>query len=104
MEFLFVELMLWGRERGYRWCDLGLAPLSGIEDRALGSLWNRIGSLIYQQGEHFYNFQGLRQYKEKFDPVWKPLYMASPGAFALPTILANVTALVSGGLKGVIGK
>ena len=59
---------------------------------------------MYQHGENFYNFQGLRRYKEKFDPVWEPRYLASPGGLALPRILANVTALISGGLKGVVAR
>jgi len=30
MEFLFTELMLWGRAESYAWFDLGMAPLAGI--------------------------------------------------------------------------
>ncbi|HEY8183629.1 MAG TPA: phosphatidylglycerol lysyltransferase domain-containing protein, partial [Thermoanaerobaculia bacterium] len=55
-------------------------------------------------GEHFYNFQGLRQYKEKFDPIWEPMYLASPGGLALPRILTNLATLISGGLRGVVAK
>lgn len=104
MEFLLVELMLWGRSQGYRWFSLGMAPLSGLENRALAPLWSRLGAMLYGHGEYFYNFQGLRQYKEKFDPVWEPKYLACPGGLALPRILANVAALISGGLKGVVTK
>ena len=59
---------------------------------------------MFRHGEHFYNFQGLRQYKDKFDPEWEPKYLASPGGLALPRILTNIAALISGGLKGVIAK
>ena len=41
----------------------------------------------------FYNFQGLRAYKEKFNPMWEPRYLAYPGGLALPRILADVAAL-----------
>jgi phosphatidylglycerol lysyltransferase len=78
-----------------------MAPLSGLPDRALAPTWSRMGAFVFRHGEHFYNFQGLRQYKEKFSPVWSPRYMASPGGLALPIILANVAALISGSLKGV---
>ena len=54
--------------------------------------------------EHFYNFEGLRDYKQKFDPVWEPRYLACPGGLALPQVLLNVSALISGGLKGLITK
>ena len=104
MDYLFLELMLWGRSAGYRWFSLGMAPFSGFDVRTLAPLWNRAGAFLFRQGEHFYNFRGVRQYKEKFDPVWEPRYLASPGGLALPRMLANVAALVSGGITGVVGK
>ena len=104
MEYMFAELMLWGKAEGYRWFTLGMAPLSGLQDRTLAPFWNRAGAFLFRHGEHFYNFQGLRQYKDKFDPVWEPRYLASPGGLALPRILANVAALISGGLSGMVAK
>jgi len=104
MEFLLIELMLWGKENGYQRFNLGMAPLSGIENRSLAPLWNRVGALLFSRGEPFYNFQGLRQYKEKFDPIWEPRYLASPGGLVLPRILTNVASLISGGLTGVVSK
>jgi phosphatidylglycerol lysyltransferase len=104
MEYLFLHLILWGQGEGYRWFNLGMAPFSGLENRALAPLWNRLGALLFRHGEHFYNFQGLRQYKEKFSPEWTPKYLASPGSLALPRILTNVATLISGGLKGVLSK
>jgi phosphatidylglycerol lysyltransferase len=104
MDYLFTGLLLWGREQGYRWFNLGMAPLAGLENRPLAPLWNRIGAMIFRHGENFYNFQGLRAYKEKFDPVWEPRYLASPGGIALPRILTNVATLISRGFKGVIGR
>jgi phosphatidylglycerol lysyltransferase len=104
MDYMFVNLMLWGAGQGYRFFNLGMAPLSGIENRSMAPLWSRAGALAYRFGENFYNFQGLRQYKDKFDPVWEPTYIASPGGLALPRILTNLAALVSGGLRGVFAK
>ncbi len=104
MDYLFVKLMLWGRGKGYGSFNLGMAPLSGIESHSLAPLGSRLGSFLYRHGENFYNFQGLRTYKEKFNPVWSPRYLASPGGLALPGIIMDVTALVSGGLKGVVSR
>ncbi|MEP9410989.1 MAG: bifunctional lysylphosphatidylglycerol flippase/synthetase MprF [Candidatus Brocadia sp.] len=102
MEYLFIQLMLWGKQNGYQWFNLGMAPLSGLEEHALAPLWNRLGALIFRHGEHFFNFQGLRQYKEKFDPEWEPKYLASPGGLKLPRILTNIAFLISRGTKGVV--
>jgi phosphatidylglycerol lysyltransferase len=59
---------------------------------------------MYRHGEHFYHFKGLREYKNKYDPVWEPKYLASPGGLALPRVLANVAALIGGGISGLIAK
>ena len=104
MEFLFIELMLWGRVQGFDHASLGMAPLSGLEARALAPRWHKLGGLLYRHGEHFYNFRGLRAYKEKFDPVWEPRYLATPAGLALPRVLANVTSLISGGIAGLFTK
>ncbi|HAW31558.1 MAG TPA: hypothetical protein DCY03_26195, partial [Planctomycetaceae bacterium] len=95
MEYLFVELLLWGRQQGYQWFNFGMAPLSGIENRPLSPVWNRTANLIFRYGDHFYGFEGLRSYKEKFDPVWTPKYLASPGGMALPQILSDVVAIIA---------
>ena len=104
MDYLFIELMLWGRAQGYRWFNLGMAPLAGLENRALAPLWHRLGSFLFRHGESFYNFEGLRRYKAKFDPVWEPRYLASPGGLQLPRVLLDVSTLISGGLKELIAK
>jgi phosphatidylglycerol lysyltransferase len=104
MDFLFVSLMLWGKEQGYQRFALGMAPLAGMENRPFSPLWNRLGAVIFRHGEHFYNFEGLREYKDKFDPLWEPRYLACPGGITLPWTLVNVTTLIGGGIKGVVAK
>lgn len=104
MEYLFVNLMLWGHDQGWEWFDLGMAPLSGFKDHALASLWSKIGAFLYEHGENYYNFQGLRTFKEKFDPIWEPKYLACSAGITLPFILKDIAALVSGGVKGVLTK
>jgi phosphatidylglycerol lysyltransferase len=104
MDYLFVSIMLWGREQGFETFSLGMAPLSGLEDRTLAPLWTKVGARLFRHGEYFYNFQGLRQYKEKYLPEWRPRYLAAPGGIRLPFVLANVAAVVSRGLKGVVAR
>jgi len=104
MDYLFVELMLWGKNEAFKWFNMGMAPLSGLQTGTLAPLWERTGAFIFRYGEHFYNFQGLRQYKEKFSPVWEPKYLATRGGLMLPRILANVASLISGGPIGIVTK
>lgn len=102
MEYLFVRLMLWGAENGYGRFGLGMAPLSGLDARPVAPLWNRLGAAVFRYGGHFYNFRGLRAYKEKFDPIWEPRYLVSPGGVAFPRILANLATLIAGGVRGIV--
>ncbi len=104
MEYLFVKLMLWGKEQGYKRFSLGMAPLSGLENRQFAPLWNKIGSLIFTHGEHFYNYKGLRDFKEKFNPVWSPKYVALPKGFKQGVALKDISTLILGGMKGIFSK
>ncbi len=97
MDYLFTELMLWGKTQGYSWFSLGMAPLSGLEQHALAPMWHKLGHLIFSHGESFYNFEGLRNYKEKFSPQWRPRYIACPqGLLGLPRALLDTSRLISG--------
>jgi phosphatidylglycerol lysyltransferase len=104
MDFLFAELMMWGRAQGYEWFNLGMAPLAGLEQHPLAPAWHRVGNFVFRHGEHFYNFEGLRHYKAKFQPEWEPRYLVAPGGIALPRILLDVSALIAGGIKELFGK
>lgn len=104
MEFLFINIMLWGRKEGYKAFNLGMAPLSGLEYRGSTSLWNKFGAFIFKNGGNFYNFLGLKNFKNKFNPVWVPKYIALSGNFTLPSTLNDIAVLVSGGIRGVVKK
>ncbi|WP_347312675.1 bifunctional lysylphosphatidylglycerol flippase/synthetase MprF [Defluviimonas sp. SAOS-178_SWC] len=102
MDALFAELLLWARDRGFHWFTLGAAPFSGLDDRRFAPFWNRMGGLLYEHGEHFYRFEGLRAFKQKFDPVWTPHYLASPGGLAVPRVLYDLNVLISGGVRNLV--
>jgi phosphatidylglycerol lysyltransferase len=102
MEGLFIYLMLWGRAEGFQQFNLGMAPLSGLQATSLAPLWVKVASYLYRYGQPFYNFQGLRGFKEKFSPRWEPIYLAYPGGLALPRVLADVSALIAGGYRGIL--
>jgi phosphatidylglycerol lysyltransferase len=104
VDFMLIECMLWGRAQGFRWFNLGMAPLSGLEEHALAPAWHKLGRMVQRYGETFYNFEGLRKFKEKFDPVWRPRYLAAPHGLAMAGALLDVTALISGGVRNVLRK
>lgn len=104
MDFLFAKMMLHFSAAGFERFGLGMAPMSGMAQHPLASRWQRFGRLLFDHGERFYNFQGLRSFKEKFDPVWEARYLAAPGGAAPLLALSDTAALISGGLRGVVAK
>ena len=101
MDALMGEIMLWGKAQGFAWFSLGAAPLSGLENRKLAPAWHRIGSFACEHGTQFFHYEGLRTFKQKFDPAWSPEYLASAGRLDAARVLSEVSLLVSRGVKGM---
>ena len=78
MDYLFVKLLLHFKEEGVTFFDLGMAPLSNVGTEKHSFLQEKVAYLIYAFTNRFYSFSGLRQYKQKFSPVWMPRYIAYP--------------------------
>lgn len=102
MDFLFIEVALWAKGQGFEVFDLGMAPLSGLRPGRYSPALTNVGHIAYDRGESLYGFQGLRAYKSKFAPDWKPLFIAAPPRVSLPVALMAVALLTSGGLLGLL--
>ncbi len=101
MDFLFVELIAWGAAQGFQAFDFGMAPLAGLDGRPLAPIMSRVGRLLFERAEDIYNFQGVRRFKDKYDPLWSPRYIAAARKWAIPILLADVGLLSSGGVAGL---
>ena len=88
MEFLITTAALTFQEEGARFVSLSGAPLAGLDrgcdeqPRAL----QRALAMIASAMEPAYGFQSLRQFKDKFQPVYEPLYLTYPDPAALGPI------------------
>lgn len=102
MDHLMTELIFWAKAQGYEAFDLSMAPLAGLDVRARAPLVSLLGGLVYEYGEALYNFQGVRAFKEKFQPVWEPVYIAAPGRAAVGAALLDSAMLTAGGIAGAL--
>ena len=99
MDYLFLSLFIHFKEEGLAYFDLGMAPLWGVGQVKESFLHERLAYLLYNFGTHFYSFEGLHQYKKKFNPIWEERYVsvaksswllyAILGIFLLDTKLFN---------------
>ncbi len=102
MDYLFLRLMLHGKERGFRRFNLGMAPLASVGELRRARPFERLAHFVFRHGEHWYNYQGLRRYKEKFDPHWEPRYMAYPRPWDWPLASTTTAALIAGGWRALV--
>ncbi len=104
MDFLFVSLMEYLRDKGFKRFNLGMAPLAGLSERRSSPIWDKVGRTVFEHGERFYNFKGLKAFKSKFHPQWQPRYMAAGGGINPVLALMDATFLIGGGVKGIVKK
>lgn len=78
--------------------------MSGLTDRALVPFWTKLAKTVYKKGNKFYNFQGLRRYKDKFNPRWEAKYLICYGGLSLPVVVGSLVTLTSRGTTGVFKK
>ncbi|MBS0445001.1 MAG: bifunctional lysylphosphatidylglycerol flippase/synthetase MprF [Proteobacteria bacterium] len=104
MDFLFAKIMLHLQAAGYERFGLGMSPMAGMAERRKAPRWQRLGRLLYDYGDRYYNFRGLHSFKDKFEPVWEARYLASAGGLTPVLVLADVATLIGGGVKGVLAK
>jgi phosphatidylglycerol lysyltransferase len=101
MDYLFVELLQWAKAQNYRYFNLGMAPLAGVGEARFARPQERLARLAFEYGNRFYNYKGLRSFKEKFHPQWRSHYLAYPVFTPLPALLLDTAALVAGGYKRI---
>lgn len=93
MEMLLISIIQWGKEQGYQYFDLGIAPLSNVGNKPYSGGKEKAIHLAYQYGNRIYGFIGLRQFKQKIHPEWKNVYIAYKEDRLLPEILLDLSIL-----------
>ena len=91
MDFILVELFHYFKSKNYSAVNLGFAPMSGINDPHTFS--ERSMKFAYEKIKSFSHYKGLREFKEKFSPIWHNKYLIYSHDYDLlqvPVILTNV--------------
>jgi phosphatidylglycerol lysyltransferase len=91
IDFLIIELFNYFRSKNIHFVNLGFAPLSGIETPE--DITERSMKFAYEKIKSFSHYKGLREYKEKFTPVWHDKYLIYEHDFDLlkiPALLSRV--------------
>ena len=104
MEYMFLCIIEHYKAEGAEEFSLGTAPLAGLSERSVARSWNRFGRLIYRHGNAFYNFEGLRSFKQKFQPEWRPRYLALPPHVSPMIAMRDAALLIAGSARGLLSR
>ena len=104
MHAMLVDLIAWAQRQDYESVSLGMSPLAGVNPLGKGGRLQTLRRAITGFSGRFYNFEGLREFKQSFDPEWEPRYLASSPGIARSLVLAHLAALTSGGIAGMFRK
>ena len=86
LEFLFVNMVGWARDAGYRRFNLGLAVSNDGEESADDAAIDWCQHHIREHIARVCRHKGSRAFKEKFQPLWSPLYLAYPAGVNLALV------------------
>jgi phosphatidylglycerol lysyltransferase len=95
MDYLFANMLLDAQNRGYERFNLGLSGLAGVGESSNDPTIERALHFIYTRVNLAYNFRGLHNFKEKFNPNWQPRYLIYPNLASLPVVAAALNDLSS---------
>jgi phosphatidylglycerol lysyltransferase len=96
MDYLFVKMFQLAKERGYRKFNLGMAPMSGFQEREEATPQERAVHAFFQHLNFLFSYKGLRAYKAKFATRWEPRFVYYRNVLDLPRLalaLGKVSAV-----------
>ena len=96
MDFLFVSLLQHFQQLDYDGFNFSLSPLAGVGEAPNSQRTEKALHYLSTHLNQFYNFQGLHEFKEKFQPQWEPRYLVYPSLAALPDIVVGLVRADSG--------
>ncbi len=92
MDFLLIELFNYVRSQQIRYVNLGFAPMSGLESPQ--NITEESMKFAYEKVRTFSHYKGLRDFKEKFSPVWYNKYLIYNHDFDLLQVPAILTKVI----------
>lgn len=75
MDSLYIHMLLWSKNNNYKYFNMGMATLSNVGKVPFSFFGERLAGRIFEHFNGLYRFQGLRRYKEKFNPSWQPRFL-----------------------------
>lgn len=76
MDYMFANIFKYAKENGYEYFNLGLAPLADVGRTKHAFLMEKVAYQLFNFGDYFYSFKGLKRFKDKYASKWDERYLA----------------------------
>lgn len=96
MHFLLAELITYLKTQNISMLNIGFSPLSGLRETSMYTSISAVSikkflELVKRLGNRYYSFQGVEQFKGKFQPNWQPRYLYYSGtSLSLPGVIRDI--------------
>ena len=91
LDFIMIEMFKFLKLEGYQFANLGFAPMSGLDDPH--TFPEKSMKFAYEKIRAFSHYKGLRDFKEKYTPIWYNKYLIYDNDYDLmqiPIVLTKV--------------
>lgn len=95
MDFIFISLFEWAKEKGYSLFNIGMSPLSNVGQSKYSFLSEKVAAQLFLHGQYFYHFKGLKNFKLKYADFWESKFLAYRKKSSLTITIAQITLLIS---------
>jgi phosphatidylglycerol lysyltransferase len=91
--YIIFKNIIYAKNNGYKWFNLGLAYFNKADNSGEAA---KYFSKMFMFAEHFkYDVASLRDFKDKFSPVWRNKYVAIHPDKYIVSFIKNFTVLIS---------
>jgi phosphatidylglycerol lysyltransferase len=97
LDGLLAEVIRHARASGCQRFSFGPAPVADWQSPALQEVRTQVMTISFRMSPHFYSYQGLRNYLDRFSPDWEPLFLACPAGQPVSSILEDISMLIGSG-------
>jgi phosphatidylglycerol lysyltransferase len=92
MDFILIELFNYLKTQNYKFVNLGFAPMSGLNDAH--TFKEKSVKFAYERIRSFSQYKGLREFKDKYDPVWSNKYLIYENDYDLIQVPAALSRVI----------
>jgi phosphatidylglycerol lysyltransferase len=91
--YIIFKNIIYAKDNGYKWFDLGLAYFNRADNSGDAA---KYFAKMFMFAEHFkYDIASLREFKDKFSPIWRNKYVAIHPDKYIVSFIKNFTVLIS---------